>query len=153
MALLALLVGCSPSDEGEPSSAGEATGVPTVAAPTTSPLPTPEQMDTKGACAAFWEGDEPLADRVVDELAALGAQADQQQLKSMADIATELDALAQTSPPEIAAILRRVAVPFNQAADALGGSDSASVTFDTGSGRDGSVDMIFTCSEADYQMK
>lgn len=114
----------------------------TVSAPTISSYAT---------CEAFLGGGGPesLAARVPTAIQAIGPGVNSAQVRELAEISDELEGVAATAPPGMAASLRSVQVPFRQAEDALAGG-GGSLTLDTGSPRDGALAMISACDAAGY---
>ena len=151
---LAALVGCSGSGTaGVSPSRSESRSEPSVTS-TPSPDPTsPPARDALAACEAFIgdAGEASLMQRVPDALTSIGPTLDTYTAQVMAGIGRLIDEAIAVAPAEIAAHLRSVQIPFQQAADALA-AGGGEMTLSTGAARDAIPPLLAACADAGYQI-
>jgi hypothetical protein len=89
--------------------------------------------------------------RVTDALTSVGPTLDTYEAQVMAGIGRQIDEAIAVAPADIAAHLRSVQVPFQQAAYALA-AGGGEMTLDTGAARDAIPPLLAACADAGYQI-
>ena len=152
---LVALVGCSGGGAGVSASPSESRSDPSVTS-TPSPDPTsPPPRDALAACEAFIgdAGEASLMQRVPDALTSVGPTLDTYTAQVMAGIGRLIDEAIAVAPADIAAHLRSVQIPFQQAADALAaGGGGGPITLNTGAARDAIPPLLAACADAGYKI-
>ena len=149
------LVGCSGSSDtaGVSPSPSESRSEPSVTS-TPSPDPTsPPPRDALAACELFIgdAGEASLMQRVTDALTSIGPTLDTYTAQVMAGIGRLIDEAIAVAPADIAAHLRSVQIPFQQAAYALA-AGGGEMTLNTGAARDAIPPLLAACADAGYQI-
>jgi hypothetical protein len=152
MLTLVALVGCGSGVSASPS---ESRSEPSVTS-TPAPDPTsPPPRDALAACESFIgdAGEASLMQRVPDALTSIGPTLDTYTAQVMAGIGRQIDEAIAVAPADIAAHLRSVQIPFQQAADALAaGGGGGPITLNTGAARDAIPPLLAACADAGYQI-
>jgi hypothetical protein len=144
-ALVALTACSSTTDTATPS-----TAAPTVTT-TNSPTPvmvTPEPMSAREVCAEFVGVRDPnaLLTRIPEVLNSVDVPMPEETVNAMLDINGQLDDLIERAPADLAALLREIQLPFQQAEDAVNGG-GGKVNLDTGAARDGVIELVIQCPD------
>jgi hypothetical protein len=151
---LVVLVGCGGGAVGVSASPAESQADPS-ATSTPAPDPTsPPPRDALAACEAFIgdAGEASLMQRVPDALTSIGPTLDTYTAQVMAGIGRQIDEAIAVAPADIAAHLRSVQIPFQQAADALAaGGGGGPITLNTGAARDAIPPLLAACADAGYK--
>jgi ABC-type Fe3+-hydroxamate transport system substrate-binding protein len=141
-ALVALTACSSTTDTATPSTAVTTTNSPTPV------MVTPEPMSAREVCAEFVGVRDPnaLLTRIPEVLTSLGPTVSEDAMQDMLDIHVELESLIDSAPSDLAAILREVDLPFQQAEDVYNGG-GGSLRLDTSAAADGVVELVIQCPD------
>ena len=151
---LVALVGCGGGATGVSASPSESRSEPSVTSTPSAGPTSPPPRDALAACELFiGDGGEAslMMKRVPDALTSIGPTLDTYTAQVMAGIGRQIDEAIAVAPADIAAHLRSVQIPFQQAADALA-AGGGPVTLNTGAARDAIPPLMAACADAGYQI-